>query len=477
MIFPRARTLAAVALAAGLAALAGAAQGGSFGPTVSLPSADTPNASGSIRLPVAFTTPPAVKDVRTADELQSLWHRAGASYGVPWQVLAAINKIESNFGRNMGPSSAGAVGWMQFMPDTWLRWGVDANGDGIADPWNADDAIFGAGRYLAASNGANDIRRAVFSYNHADWYVNEVLALAQTFGAAGSDATLQLQANQQSLQVAQRAIVAVNRQLVLAQAEEARLAKRYARSSARVGSATLFSDRLALQRRATLAGIAYDRAAAEVARLNGELGARETELQAARQTATATSASDPVFGAPAPTGEGYVFPVGGGPSVVSVGHTHHDYPAADIAAPAGSPVYALADALIEKAWHSPDARCGIGLTLQARDGQRWTYCHLAYEEPQIVDGTTVTAGTLLGLVGSTGHATGPHLHLQLQPATSFPQLQAWFQSFAGTAFRWQDAVTPEVDGPTPAQARRGDVFAVVGRPSGQPTDGVVAFTR
>ena len=163
MIFPRARTLAAVALAAGSPRSRARRKVASFGPTVSLPSADTPNASGSIQLPAAFTTPPAVRDVRTADELQSLWHRAGATYGVPWQVLAAINKIESNFGRNMGPSSAGAVGWMQFMPDTWLRWGVDANGDGVADPWNPDDAIFAAGRYLAASNGASDIRRAVSS--------------------------------------------------------------------------------------------------------------------------------------------------------------------------------------------------------------------------------------------------------------------------------------------------------------------------
>ena len=475
MTFPRARTLAAVALAAGLAALAGAAQGGSFGPTVSLPSADAPNASGSIQVPAAFTTAPAVRDVRTGDELQSLWHRAGAAYGVPWQVLAAINKIESNFGRNMGPSSAGAVGWMQFMPDTWLRWGVDANGDGVADPWNADDAIFAAGRYLAASNGANDIRSAVFSYNHADWYVNEVLALAQTFGTAGSDATLQLDQNQQSLEAAQRSIVAVNRQLVLAQAAEARLATVYSRSLARVSAAKLFSDRLVLQRRATLDGVAHDRAAAEVARLSGELGARQSDLTAARQAAAATPATDAVFGAPTASGQGYVFPVGGGPSVVSVSHSHHDYPAADIAAPAGSPVYALADALIQQAWHSPDARCGIGLTLLASDGQRWTYCHLAYEEPQIVDGTTVTAGTLLGLVGSTGHATGPHLHLQLQPATSYPQLQPWFQSFAGSAFRWQDAVTPQADGP--AAAQRGDVFAVAGRPPVSASGGVVAFTR
>ena len=53
----------------------------------------------------------------------------------------------------MGPSSAGAIGWMQFMPDTWARWGVDANGDGLPDPWNAEDAIYSAARYLAATGG------------------------------------------------------------------------------------------------------------------------------------------------------------------------------------------------------------------------------------------------------------------------------------------------------------------------------------
>ena len=71
-------------------------------------------------------------------------------------MLAAINKIESNFGRNMGPSSAGAIGWMQFMPSTWLRWGVDANGDGVADPWNAYDAVFSAARYLAERAASTD---------------------------------------------------------------------------------------------------------------------------------------------------------------------------------------------------------------------------------------------------------------------------------------------------------------------------------
>src|SRR5436305_1978488 len=148
-----------------------------------VPCASAPNAPGSISVPTSFTVPPAVAAQLPFSVLQCLWRRAGAAYGVPWPVLAAINKVESNFGQNMGPSSAGAIGWMQFMPDTWLRWGTDANGDGVADPWNPDDAIFSAARYLAAAGGAADISRAVFAYNHADWYVQEVLALAQLYAS------------------------------------------------------------------------------------------------------------------------------------------------------------------------------------------------------------------------------------------------------------------------------------------------------
>jgi len=118
-------------------------------------------------------------------QLLALWQSAGAQYDVPWQVLAAINKIESNFGRNMGPSSAGAIGWMQFMPSTWARWGMDANGDGVADPNNPTDAIFSAARYLAGCGGQFDIARAVYCYNHATWYVNEVLGLASVYSKGG----------------------------------------------------------------------------------------------------------------------------------------------------------------------------------------------------------------------------------------------------------------------------------------------------
>jgi murein DD-endopeptidase MepM/ murein hydrolase activator NlpD len=145
-----------------------------------------------------------------------------------------------------------------------------------------------------------------------------------------------------------------------------------------------------------------------------------------------------MLGAPAYSSAGYVFPVGGGPSQVSAGHTHHDYPAVDIAAPEGSPLYALSNGVIERAWRYPDPRCGLGLTMRTQDGLVWTYCHMSYVEPTIQVGAVVSAGQPVGLVGSTGHATGPHLHLQLQPPTQWPQQMAWFAGFAGTAFRWQD---------------------------------------
>ncbi|MDX6606399.1 MAG: hypothetical protein QOD14_939 [Solirubrobacterales bacterium] len=103
-------------------------------------------------------------------------------------ILAAINEIESNFGQNMGPSSAGAVGWMQFMPSTWAEYGVDANNDGTTDPSNPNDAIFAAARYLQAAGMPGDPEGAVFAYNHADWYVAEVMARAACYSGIGNGA-------------------------------------------------------------------------------------------------------------------------------------------------------------------------------------------------------------------------------------------------------------------------------------------------
>ncbi len=73
------------------------------------------------------------------------------------------------------------------MPATWAAYGVDANRDGTKDPFNPVDAIFAAARYLAAAGAQTDIRRAVFAYNHANWYVDSVLMRAQIIGGLPGD--------------------------------------------------------------------------------------------------------------------------------------------------------------------------------------------------------------------------------------------------------------------------------------------------
>ena len=83
--------------------------------------------------------------------LLSIYQAAGIEYGIRWEVLAAINEIETDYGRNLNVSSAGALGWMQFMPATWKQYGIDANGDKKKDPYNPVDAIFSAARYLKAA--------------------------------------------------------------------------------------------------------------------------------------------------------------------------------------------------------------------------------------------------------------------------------------------------------------------------------------
>ncbi len=97
-------------------------------------------------------------------------------------MLAAINEVETDYGRDLNVSSAGAEGWMQFLPSSWARYGVDANGAGYEDPYNPADAIFAAARYLAAAGGAQHIRAAMYSYNHSAAYVEAVMLRAQLLG-------------------------------------------------------------------------------------------------------------------------------------------------------------------------------------------------------------------------------------------------------------------------------------------------------
>ena len=119
--------------------------------------------------------------------LLPIYQACGTEYGIPWQVLASINRIETAFGTNLNVSSAGAMGWMQFIPSSWRAYGVDANEDGRKDPYNPVDAICAAARYLKAANWAESPRDAVFAYNHADWYVDEVLLYANQYAKLPDD--------------------------------------------------------------------------------------------------------------------------------------------------------------------------------------------------------------------------------------------------------------------------------------------------
>ncbi|MBS4172994.1 lytic transglycosylase domain-containing protein [Bacillus sp. FJAT-49736] len=136
-----------------------------------------------------------------------IYKAAEHKYGVPWYVLAAHHRVETRFSTmKTMVSPVGAEGPMQIMPCTFVGWkhptcsglgkgnipkkdkenpaiiqkyggyGVDADGDGIADPFNIYDAVFSAANYLA-QNGASSghLRKAIYSYNHSNEYVKEVL--------------------------------------------------------------------------------------------------------------------------------------------------------------------------------------------------------------------------------------------------------------------------------------------------------------
>jgi hypothetical protein len=119
-----------------------------------------------------------------------IYRGAAHRFHVPWQLLAAINRMETNYGTDLRISSAGAIGWMQFEPGTWAAYGMAVNRHlkpvaAPANPYGPRDAIFSAARYLHASGASVSVPAAVFAYNHASWYVAQVLSIAEQINQHG----------------------------------------------------------------------------------------------------------------------------------------------------------------------------------------------------------------------------------------------------------------------------------------------------
>lgn len=168
----------------------------SLAPTIEFPKSPVISNIGAKEIPAQFLP---------------LYQEAGAKYNVPWNLIAGVHRVETVFSTNVSTSSAGAIGHMQFMPQTWVGWnyssstnisnkvlinpkmiakyggfGTDADGDGKADPYNIKDAIFSAAKYLA-SNGTNsgkqpfNAKDALFGYNHSQKYYNDVMGFAKSY--------------------------------------------------------------------------------------------------------------------------------------------------------------------------------------------------------------------------------------------------------------------------------------------------------
>ena len=151
------------------------------------PSALTPGIPLALQNGIAGVSAFFIESFQIPPFLLPIFQAAGTAYGIPWQLLAAINEIETDYGRDVSVSSAGAEGWMQFLPSSWVQYGTDANGDGFKDPYNPADAIFAAARYLRAAGGQKHIRAAVFAYNHSASYVESVMLRAQLLGGTPSE--------------------------------------------------------------------------------------------------------------------------------------------------------------------------------------------------------------------------------------------------------------------------------------------------
>ena len=164
---------------------------GGSGPPA-LPQTQAPAAPGApagLAVPPRGGSPSAFARVDIPPTYLALYLAAAARFGLDWEILAGIGRVECDHGRDPAPSctvegqfnAAGAGGPAQFLASTWRRYGISASGSGAPDMWNPPDAIFSMANYLRACGAPGDYPRAIYGYNHAWWYVADVLGWARRY--------------------------------------------------------------------------------------------------------------------------------------------------------------------------------------------------------------------------------------------------------------------------------------------------------
>ena len=287
------------------------------------------------------------------------------------------------------------------MPSTWLRWGMDANGDGVADPWNPDDAIFAAARYLAAAGGRDGhrARRSSPTTTRSGTWTRCSRSRAST-GRTASTSPFTLRPDARpDVQAAEQAIATQNRrrrprQRATSGGSRVGHAVMYARADA----APLLSDRLALEKRAFQVGVERGEASVGVGaprqttKLEGcRAGARAGPVERVDELhAAAVRPRSPPRSTRATTSSRSA----AGRRSSRSATTTTTIPPPTSPRPQGSPLYALDRRLRRRrVARRPTGNCGIGLTMRAAgDGREWTYCHMSYVDPGVQPGVAVAAG-------------------------------------------------------------------------------------
>ncbi|MGH2858799.1 MAG: lytic murein transglycosylase [Solirubrobacteraceae bacterium] len=422
-----------------------------------MPSARNPSYSLSLPGPAPIGVPNFFIDsFQIPPFLIPIYQAAGIEYDVPWQVLAAINEIETDYGRNLSVSSAGAVGWMQFLPSTWRKWGVDANGDGVADPYNPVDAIFTAARYLHAAGASTNLGRAIFAYNHAGWYVQSVLVRAQLIEGLPSQLVGALTglveghfpvaapakyADASVLALAHRRVHGTNAAIAIGSDPADRGTAIFARRGSpviavndgrivKVGDSAQLGHYVELQDET---GNIYTYAHL------GSVTRRYPVPKAVRASSRRLLKEFSIPAAPAPTA-----PASAGSQVVSAQGAHHASSAGSVRATADhgrrsvsktahaaqNPVSQPAQMVTERLFANPKRpnsyAAGGDLQLGAAGRQIANFrnyfsdvLHLArdqYTLKPLRAGSIVIAGTILGRIGGPSQGVSPHLQFMIQPA-------------------------------------------------------------